>query len=917
MGLLERVSGSLLIVVVSWLLYMTPTVTGGRTLGVFKRQEVADECGVNCKKYCNTALGRIDRDTDKAPVSWCFHSCQDADGDGVIDICDNCPLISNTNQEDSDIDTVGDVCDNCYFTPNVNQEDSDSDLNGDECDNCVSLYNPFQLDTDYDGVGDRCDNCPDVFTFRKFQGDQDGDGVGDPCDNCPSVANRNQADNDDDGLGNRCDNCVDIPNKDQSDHDGDSLGDSCDNCPNDPNPSQEDRDDDGVGDRCDNCPDTSNRDQKNGDGDPLGDKCDNCPDVDNPNQEDIDNDGVGNRCDNCPTVPNPNQRDTDGDGRGDVCDNCPSVFNPNQEDHDGDLLGDKCDNCPTIPNPRQTDSGRNGIGDDCELCPGTVETLEIDRDQDLVPDAVDENVDKDADGIHEEIFGDNCPDVPNSDQADADGDHIGDACDDDADNDKVIGYNDNCPLVANPSQTDSDGDGIGDECQGDIDGDGTPDHQDAYPFDKRISSTKLFVNFTESQLVRFAYEPKTGKKYIKLTPHWVVNTHDGLSTTEKTNSDASALIGCQYCGSLRFEGKFHIATRKDDDFVGFVFAFQNNTHFYLVDWKNKSKDRGSIPGVNIKRVQSTINPLDDRRKLLNRALRFPDGNLVDLLWHDPNNEAWVNHEDYNWRVEHRPTSGLIRVQIRRLSDGKLLINSGDQYDDVYKGGRFGVYDLSQEQATFWDVEYTCGDLREHALEFDGTTGYISLPIGSFTGIQVDASFTVAVWVRAYKVLNGADIDPIVCSQVNGGPCLFINVGRLTARLGSVEIAENHLFKFNEWVHVGMVYDYKGRVLRLYHGGELVGETNAEFTGKIGDLFIGKYGSWPVFYNGQIDEAKCWSTALSSAQMKEGAKSKSVTLEAGRLIAHYSVDNGAGRVLVDRTSNRLNGRLEGGVKWIHF
>ena len=52
----------------------------------------------------------------------------------------------------------------------------------------------------------------------------------------------------------------------------------------------------------------------------------------------------------------------------------------------------------------------------------------------------------------------------NPDQADADGDGIGDACSDDDDGDGVPDGEDNCPTVANPDQADTDSDGIGDVC---------------------------------------------------------------------------------------------------------------------------------------------------------------------------------------------------------------------------------------------------------------------------------------------------------------------------------------------------------------------------------------------------------------------------------------------------------------------
>ena len=70
----------------------------------------------------------------------------------------------------------------------------------------------------------------------------------------------------------------------------------------------------------------------------------------------------------------------------------------------------------------------------------------------------------DGDTIDDAI--DNCPDIANEDQADTDGDGIGDACNDadDTDGDEYADLLDNCPDDANPGQEDTDGDGIGDAC---------------------------------------------------------------------------------------------------------------------------------------------------------------------------------------------------------------------------------------------------------------------------------------------------------------------------------------------------------------------------------------------------------------------------------------------------------------------
>ncbi|MBV8760912.1 MAG: thrombospondin type 3 repeat-containing protein [Deltaproteobacteria bacterium] len=96
-------------------------------------------------------------------------------------------------------------------------------------------------------------------------------------------------------------------------------------------------------------------------------------------------------------------------------------------DTDGDGIPDSIDNCPLVPNPDQADSDGDGIGNACDAC-GTG----IDADHDGTDDGCDPclkgpQVDEDGDGIYDAC--DDCPGIPDPAQSDSDGDTIGDACD--------------------------------------------------------------------------------------------------------------------------------------------------------------------------------------------------------------------------------------------------------------------------------------------------------------------------------------------------------------------------------------------------------------------------------------------------------------------------------------------------------
>jgi hypothetical protein len=230
----------------------------------------------------------------------------DVDGDGVID------AISASNYDDKIAwyksgDGVGDLCDNCPDIANIGQLDGDSDGDGDDCDVCPN--DPLN-DIDSDGACGDVDGCPTdpnkidpgICGCGVADTDTDSDGTADCNDLCPTDPDKidpgqcgcgvADTDTDSDGTADCDDLCPTDPNKTapgqcgcgatDSDADSDGTADCNDLCPIDPNKtapgqcgcgtSDTDSDSDGTADCNDNCPTTPNGAQTTSDIGVFGDQ---------------------------------------------------------------------------------------------------------------------------------------------------------------------------------------------------------------------------------------------------------------------------------------------------------------------------------------------------------------------------------------------------------------------------------------------------------------------------------------------------------------------------------------------------------------------------------------------------------------------------------------------------------------------
>jgi thrombospondin-like protein len=177
------------------------------------------------------------------------------------------------------------------------------------------------------------------------------------------------------------------------------------------------------------------------------------------------------------------------------------------------------------------------------------------------------------------------------------------------------------------------------------------------------------------------------------------------------NADPSFFLNNLNQTSYSMDGSWQVRTGSDDDYMGFVFGYQNSSNFYLFDWKQGSQGAYNAyanEGMTIKKMTGpTGNGLADLSlgEFWENVVDY--GDMDVLAKNHGSTEGWADNVLYDFHLDFNLNPGEIHISVERNSDNTLLWNK-TIIDSTFTSGQFGFYNFSQERVRYQGFEQTGG-----------------------------------------------------------------------------------------------------------------------------------------------------------------------------------------------------------------
>ena len=176
------------------------------------------------------------------------------------------------------------------------------------------------------------------------------------------------------------------------------------------------------------------------------------------------------------------------------------------------------------------------------------------------------------------------------------------------------------------------------------------------------------------------------------------------------NTELPAIgIGSEFVGGVNYNGSFNSTEIGDDDFIGITFGYEDSSNFFVLFGAkfNTSNNWWTNQQFKITKVASTTGLNGPAmRQAIASSTSVPG--QTEILWKDDENRGWQPNKKYNWKLQHRPASGSLKLEL--FEESTLLFDTGKlMTNGTTNEGKLGVFTSTQPKTFWYDMFYECDD----------------------------------------------------------------------------------------------------------------------------------------------------------------------------------------------------------------
>lgn len=212
---------------------------------------------------------------------------------------------------------------------------------------------------------------------------------------------------------------------------------------------------------------------------------------------------------------------------------------------------------------------------------------------------------------------------------------------------------------------------------------------------------------------------------------WVLAT-DSSFVDQVINADPSFYLNNRNQTSYSTQGSWQVLSGAgDNDYMGFVFGYQNSSNFYLFDWKAGRQGYAggtAAEGMTIKKMTGATG--DGLVDLSLGELWENENDLGDmqvLAQNHGSTEGWTLGTPYDFLLEFNQNPNELRVVVE---EDESVLWDVTVVDDTFTSGQFGFYNFSQGNVRYAGFEQEGGVIVDPSPVIPAPSAMLLVGIGS-------------------------------------------------------------------------------------------------------------------------------------------------------------------------------------------